>query len=162
MAPLADVAPAFVDMAHRIAWCTVATVDTAGRPRTRVLHPIWDWDGASLVGRIATDPGSPKARHLEATPFVSLTYWTSDHDTCTADCRARWTNDPASKRACWERFATAPPPVGYDPRLIPQWTDPEVEAFGVLQLEPTTLRVMPGSLLTAGAGELLTWRTGDG
>jgi hypothetical protein len=31
MAELAQVAPAFVDMAHRIVWATVATVDPQGR-----------------------------------------------------------------------------------------------------------------------------------
>ena len=31
---LADVAPAFIEMAHRIVWATVATVNTAGNPST--------------------------------------------------------------------------------------------------------------------------------
>ena len=43
MHALDTVAPAFVDMAHRIVWCTVATVDASGAPRTRVLHPVWEW-----------------------------------------------------------------------------------------------------------------------
>ena len=85
---LARVAPAFVEMAHRIVWATVATVDPEGRPRTRILHPIWEWDGSSLVGWIATGPDSPKAAHLASTPLVSLTYWDPTHDTCTADAEA--------------------------------------------------------------------------
>jgi hypothetical protein len=40
MPDLATVAPAFVEMAHRIVWATVGTVDPAGRPRSRVLHPL--------------------------------------------------------------------------------------------------------------------------
>ena len=32
------------------------------------------------------------------------------------------------------------------------------EAFGVLRLAPTYLRVFPGTLLTQREGELLTWR----
>jgi hypothetical protein len=55
---LSTVAPRFVEMAHRIVWCVAATTDTAGRPRTRVLHPIWEWDGQSLTGWIATSPNS--------------------------------------------------------------------------------------------------------
>ena len=48
---LSHVAPAFVDMAHRIVWCTAATVDRANRPRSRVLHPIWEWgDGPDSPG----------------------------------------------------------------------------------------------------------------
>ena len=50
---LVRVAPAFVEMAHRIVWCTAASVDHAGRPRSRILHPYWEWDGSSLGGWIA-------------------------------------------------------------------------------------------------------------
>lgn len=32
------------------------------------------------------------------------------------------------------------------------------EAFGALRLEPTLLRVMPGSVLLTGEGDVLTWR----
>ena len=157
MTELSSTAPAFVTMAHRIVWCTVATVDRAGRPRTRVLHPLWRWDGAALTGWILTDPTSLKARHLEAQPFVSLTYWAPDHDTCSAECATAWELDPQQRRDGWDRFADAPEPVGYDPRIIPQWTDPDAASFGVLRLEPLRLRVMPGTLMTAGRGELLTW-----
>ena len=45
MESLETVAPAFVDMAHQIVWATAATVSTAGGPSTRILHPIWEWDG---------------------------------------------------------------------------------------------------------------------
>jgi general stress protein 26 len=155
---LAVVAPAFVEMAHSIVWCTVATVDRTGRPRTRVLHPVWEWDGEALTGWIATSPESPKASDLAANPAVSLTYWAPSHDTCTADCTTEWTNDRESRRAGWDRFLNAPPPVGYDPRIVPPWTSPEVPAFGILRLHPTRLRVMPGTLLMAGTGHLLTWR----
>ncbi|MET0489134.1 MAG: pyridoxamine 5'-phosphate oxidase family protein, partial [Acidimicrobiales bacterium] len=57
--PLDTVAPAFIAMAHRIVWCTVATVDGEGRPHTRILHPIWQFDGGALTGWIATSPRSP-------------------------------------------------------------------------------------------------------
>ena len=56
MSSLTETAPSFVDMAHQIVWCSVATVDRRGRPRSRVLHPIWQWDGQSLHGWIATGP----------------------------------------------------------------------------------------------------------
>ena len=158
MTDLATIAPAFVEMAHRIVWCTVATVEPSGRPRTRVLHPIWEWSGSTLTGWIATDPGSAKRRHLDAQPYVSLTYWNDEHDTCTADCASVWELQPEAKRAGWRRFAQGPAPVGYDPSIVPQWTSPEADAFGILRLEPHRLRVMPGSLMTTGQGELLTWR----
>ncbi len=157
MTDLASIAPAFVDMAHRIVWCTVATVDADGEPRTRVLHPVWDFDGGVLRGRIATSPRSPKASHLAAEPRVSLTYWAPDQDTCTADCVAAFDDDPAAAVDLWRRFAEAPAPLGYDPAVIPGWTGPDCEDFGVLHLDPSRLRVFPGTLLTAGEGELLTW-----
>ena len=160
MADLSQIAPPFVEVAHRIVWCTVATVDPSGQPRTRVLHPIWEHDGDRLTGWIATSPASPKAAHLRHEPRVSLTYWDSTHDVATADCRTVWELDEESRRAGWDRFANAPEPVGYDPSMIPGWTDPMADGFGVLRLEPIRLRVMPGSLPLQGQGEVLTWSAG--
>ena len=42
MAGFSETASAFVKMAHEIVWCNVATIDKKGRPRSRVLHPIWE------------------------------------------------------------------------------------------------------------------------
>lgn len=157
MATLSDTAAAFVETAHRIVWCTVATVDPTGAPRTRILHPIWEWDGARLTGWIATDPDSAKSAHLEHESRISLTYWDATHDVATADCDTFWELDPDSKRRGWERFVHGPEPVGYDPSIIAQWTSPDVAAFGILRLEPRRLRVMPGSLMLRGEGELRAW-----
>lgn len=158
MSTLAEAAPAFIEMAHRIVWATVATVTPDGTPSTRILHPIWEWDGATLTGWIATSPESPKASDLAAQPIVSLTYWDPSHDTCSATCRTVWETTPEQRRAGWDRFADGPAPVGYDPSIIPQWTSPEASAFGILRLEPTSLRLMEGSLMLTGQGQLLTWR----
>jgi Pyridoxamine 5'-phosphate oxidase len=158
--PLDTVAPAFIAMAHRIVWCTVATVDGEGRPHTRILHPIWQFDGGALTGWIATSPRSPKARDLAVQPEISLTYWDATHDTCTADCATSWDESAAERAEGWRRFAEGPAPVGYDPSIIPQWTDPTAPEFGILRLSPHRLRVMPGSLMLAGQGDLLTWRQG--
>jgi len=46
MTDLRTVAPRFVELAHAIVYCSVASVDSAGRPRARVMHPIWEWDGS--------------------------------------------------------------------------------------------------------------------
>jgi hypothetical protein len=158
MSSLADVAPAFIEMAHRIVWCTASSVDTSGRPRSRVLHPIWQWDGATLTGWIATDPTSPKRAQLDANPYLSCGYWAPSQDTCTAECAVEWKLDDASRAEGWRRFAEGPAPVGYDPSIIPQWPDPQAPQFGILELRPWSLRVMPGTVMTAGSGELLTWR----
>lgn len=157
MTDLNTIAPAFVDMAHRIVWATVATVEADGQPRTRVLHPIWEWDGNELTGWILTGPDSPKAAHLANESRISLTYWDPTQDTCTAECDTTWLNDPADRTEAWHRFLEGPEPVGYDPAIIPGWTSPEAPAFGVIALRPSRLRVFPGTLLIQGTGDLLTW-----
>lgn len=155
---LADVAPAFVEMAHRIVWCTAATVDPDGRPRTRILHPIWLWEEGRLTGWIATGQTPVKTAHLDANPYVSCNYWSTDHDTCSADCTAEWYVDDDTCTRVWDLFEHAPAPVGYDPAIIPQWADgPTSPAFAALRLEPYRLRVFPGSVLVGGGGEVLTW-----
>lgn len=155
---LSTVAPAFVEMAHRIVWCSAATVDADNRPRSRILHPIWEWDGSDLVGWVATGPTPPKRAHIEHSPFVSLSYWTEAQDTCQAECAVKWAFDDETCARVWDLFANAPEPVGYDPTLIPPWTSPDVEAFAVLRLDPWRLRVFPGTIIFKGEGELLTWR----
>jgi hypothetical protein len=160
MADIAAVAPAFVEMAHRIVWATVATVDSRGRPRSRILHPIWQWDGSALVGWIATSPTPAKRAHLEASPHVSVTYWAPSHDTCTAECRAEWAFDDATRIMVWDMFKSGPAPVGYDPGTIPPWSGgPTSAAFAALRLDPWRLRLMPGSVMLGQGGTLLTWQS---
>ncbi|HKC50149.1 MAG TPA: pyridoxamine 5'-phosphate oxidase family protein [Myxococcota bacterium] len=158
MTELRDIAPSFVEMAHRIVWCSAATVDTRGRPRTRILHPLWIWNGSRLHGWIATGPTKLKRAHLEKSPNISLSYWTPTHDTCQAECRATWAFDPSTRAEVWNLFKNAPAPVGYDPAIIPGWTSPTVEAFAALRLEPWRLRVLPGTSLGSGGVGALTWR----
>jgi hypothetical protein len=155
---LQEVAPAFVDLAHRIVWATVATVDTKDRPRSRILHPIWEWDGEALTGWIATAPTPLKRAHLERSPFVTVNYWDPTHDTCTADCRATLLLDDESRAATWARFASGPAPVGYDPSIVPGWDSPASEGFAALRLDPWHLRVFPGTVLLQGQGTVLDWR----
>jgi hypothetical protein len=160
MPALEEVAPAFVDMAHRIVWCSVATVDHQGRPRSRILHPLWEWDGAELVGWIATGPTPTKRAHLQHSPYISCSYWTDSHDTCIAECRAVWHFDDDTRTTVWEKFTSAPAPVGYDPAIIPAWDKPTSESFAALRLEPWRLRVFPGTALLSGgtAGDVLVWQ----
>jgi hypothetical protein len=158
MTDLATVAPAFVTMAHRIVWASAATVDSQGRPRSRVLHPFWEWDGEALVGWLGTGPTPVKRAHLAHSPYVSFNYWSPDQDTCTAECRAEWILDDEGRTAVWEKLRTAPAPVGYDPAIVPVWADgPLTPAFAGLKVTPWRLRVMPGTMMLGGGGELLTW-----
>jgi hypothetical protein len=157
--PLELIAPAFVEMAHSIVWASVATVGPDGRPVSRVLHPIWSWNGSRLVGWIATSPTAVKRSHLAAHPDISINYWTPSHDTCSAECRADWILDDEGRKAVWKTFENGPEPVGYDPAIIEPWRDgPTSPAFAALQLEPWRLRVMRGTVMTAGEGQPLLWR----
>jgi hypothetical protein len=158
MDSLEIVAPAFVDMAHQIVWATAATVNGAGQPTTRILHPIWEWDGHALRGWIATSPLSLKAKHLAKMPIMSLTYWRPNHDTCTVRCRTAWDDTQAGRQELWARFSDAPAPLGYAPSIISAWTSPAAPAFGALELDPVAIRVMEGSNMAGGEGLLLEWR----
>ena len=158
MSALADVAPAFVEMAHRIVWASVATVDADGRPRSRVLHPLWEWDGTTLTGWIATGPTPIKRAHIAAHPDVSINYWDPTQDTCSAEATVEWVFDDDARVALWNRFKNGPAPVGYDPAIIEPWAGgPTSPAFAGWKLTPTRLRVMPGTVMTQGSGHVLTW-----
>ena len=163
VAGLDEVAPAFVEMANRMVYCTLATVDRRGRPRTRMVHTLWEWDGTSLVGWVGSVVTPLKRAHLERTPYVSCSYWdgVEAYDTCSAECHAELLLDDASRRAGWERFKSVPPPLGYDPAIIPQWKDgPTSPRWGVLRLQPWRLRVFPGEFARSGGatGRILTWQ----
>nr|WP_107656114.1 pyridoxamine 5'-phosphate oxidase family protein [Nocardia suismassiliense] len=143
---LGDIAPRFVELAHSIVWCTVSTTDPAGRPRSRVLHPIWEWDGQELTGWIFTGQTPAKLAHLAHSPYVSCNYWVPTHDTCLAECAAEWVGDLETKTRLWEHFRSTPPPLGYDPGGIgvPGWNGPDSPGVSLLRLRPWRLRVLPG------------------
>ena len=159
MTSLTDVALALVDMAHRIVWATVATVDAQGRPWTRILHPIWQWDGTRLTGWVATSPSSPKRAHLAVHPHAAVTYWDPSQDTANVYCHAELLTDEATRTWLWDTFVAAGGAVGYDPSIIPGWDGPTSPAFAALRLDPWLVRVQPGDVLLKGHGELLQeWR----
>ena len=104
MSTLEETAPAFVAMAHKIVWCNVATVDNQNRPRSRILHPFWEWDGTQLIGWVGTGPTPVKRSHLAHSPHASLNYWTPDQDTCVAECQATWCFDLETRERIWNKF----------------------------------------------------------
>ncbi len=114
----------------KIVWCTFTTIDRQGRPRSRMLHPIWE----GTTGWVATGRHSFKAKHLAHQPYVSLTYWDPDHEQIYAECRAEWVEDAAIKQRVWDLYGDTPPPLGYDLKMF--WSDPSDENYGVLKLTP--------------------------
>jgi general stress protein 26 len=127
----ADIEAEFNARVSRIVWCTVSTVDRQGRPRTRILHPIWE----GSTGWIATGRDSHKAKHLAENPYVSLSYWDQEHQQVYVDAKAEWVDDPAEKERLWELYGSTPPPLGYDLGMI--WRGGlEDPTYGLLKLTP--------------------------
>jgi general stress protein 26 len=147
----------FVDRAHRIVWCTVATVGSDQRPRSRILHPIWELDeaGTGPTGWIVTKATPVKVRHLAHSPYVSCSYWEPGHEVAVADCRAEWITDTATRQRVWELYRDAPAPLGYD-----FWTvfpdGPAAESPSLLRLTPYRLRLTDVETLS-GRKPALSW-----
>ena len=146
VASFSEIEEEFNKRVQRIVWCTAATVDRKGRPRTRILHPIWE----GATGWIATGRTSLKEKHLAANPYLSLTYWNPQHQQIYADCRAEWVDDAADKRRIWDLYRNTPPPLGYDPGMIWQ-AGPDDPAYGLLKLTPWRLEI--SSIIDMMAGK---------
>jgi hypothetical protein len=147
----------FLRITAEIAWCTVATVDTQGRPRTRVLHPYWEVVDGRPVGWIGTSRSPLKARHLEANPFVSCSYWSPKQETAQVDCRTSWAPEE-NERVC-QLFLDAEPPLGYDPAMIPQFADGPLDSeFEVLRLDPWRLMLLTAEDAATGNWYQRVWR----
>jgi general stress protein 26 len=145
VASFAEIQDEFTERVKRIVWCTVATVDTKGRPRTRILHPNWE----GTTGWICTGRNTLKTKHLAANPYVSLTYWDEKQLTVYVEAMAKWEDNPAEKQRIWDMFKANPFPYGYDPSIIPGWTAPGAPGFGILKLrswriELSGLSLQPG------------------
>jgi hypothetical protein len=164
MSTLSDVVPVFMEIAHRVVWCSVASVDRQQRPRSRVLHPYWEWDGQRLVGWIATMPTPLKRAHLDQSAYVSCSYWAPTHDAAVAECSAELVYQDDVRTRIWNLFKDTPPPLGYDPGAIhvPGWDTPTSPAFAVLRLEPWRLKALPAEVFfKGGSGGALVWRGGQ-
>jgi Pyridoxamine 5'-phosphate oxidase len=148
----------FLRISSEVVWATVATVDTRGRPRTRVLHPIWEVVADRPVGWIGTTRTPLKEKHLAANPCVSLSYWSPKQETAHVEARASWADE--ERERVWEMFVGAPPPLGYDPATIPPWKDgPLAGPFSVLRLEPWRVMVLTAEDAASGRWYERFWRS---
>src|SRR3954468_10199676 len=126
---------------NAMVWCSVATIDSQGHPRSRILHPLWEGSTAWIT----TDPRSLKSQHLARHPVVSLAYIRDVAKPAYAECRAEWVIDPETKRHVWDLCLNTPPPMGFDPAPIYGAPDePEVgrPQFGVLKLTPFRIQLV--------------------
>jgi general stress protein 26 len=123
-----EIAAEFRRRIEQTTWCTLTTVDARGRPRGRIVHPVWE----EPIGWLATFRKSFKAKHLAANPWVSLAYWDQAHEQIYAECRATWIDDDAQKARLWELYSSKP--EGYP--LGDFWKGPDDPNYGLLRLDP--------------------------
>jgi len=131
LASFSEIETEFLHRVQSTVWCNVATVDRAGRPYSRILHPIWE----SSTGWILTHRDSHKAKHLEHNPFISLSYVPADiQKPVYVDCKTSWEEDLTEKRRLWDLVRSISPPLGFDPE--PDFANPTNPNFGLLKLKP--------------------------
>ena len=117
--------------ARRIVWCTVATIDGKGRPRSRILHPNWEGSTAWIL----TGRHTLKTKHLASNPYVSLSYWDQQQEQIYADCKVEWEDDSTEMERVWNFFKANDSPYGYDGSII--WPDGvHSEGVGILRCTP--------------------------
>lgn len=141
-----DLQAEFLARVSQAVYCTMATVDRQGRPRSRALHPIWE----GPIGWVISWPASHKAKHLASNPAVSLAYLPDRDRPVYVDGVAEWIDDPAEQWRVWDLHAATPPPLGFDPQ--PHYGTIEHHHFGLLRITPW--RIELGNLF----GEPLIWR----
>lgn len=142
-----DIQEEFLHRVHSVVWCTMATLDTRNRPRSRILHPIWE----GTTGWITTRRHSHKAKHLAHSPYVSLAYTADLAKPVYVDCVAEWVDNIDEKKRLWDLLLTTPPPLGFDPAPIYKSVDDS--GFGLLKLTPWRIEVT-----NFPAGPHLIWR----
>lgn len=130
-----DIADEFKQRVEDMVWCSAATVDTVGRPRTRVLHPIWD----GHQGWIITYRDSVKSKHLATKPNMSLAYIRNPMQPVYADCTVEWVENKVERQKVWDYFKSIPEPYGYNPEPIFGAIDGE--RVGILKLTPWRIEV---------------------
>ena len=136
VAAFSDLQTDLEERVRRIVWYSVTTIDRQNRPRTRMLHPIWEGSTAW----ICTGRETHKTKHLTHNPFVSLCYWDPQHQQVHADCETEWVDDVDEKKRVWELFKSEDPPYGYDPAMF--WpAGAEDAGFGLLKCTPWRLEL---------------------
>lgn len=151
VAAFSEIAGKFDAITRRVVWCTFTTIDRQGRPRARILHPIWE----GPTGWIATGRTSLKSKHIAANPYVSVSYWDQVHEQVQVECRAEWDDSSAAKRHLWDLFKSTPAPLGYD--LGTFWKSVDDPTFGALKLIPWRIEIWSVGALAKGEPPLV-WR----
>ena len=144
----------FMARVSRAVYCAMATVDRQDRPRSRIMHPIWDGPTNRAmngpIGWAISWPESHKAKHLARNPAVSLAYIADRDKPVYVDGVAEWIDTAGEKQRIWNLYKATPPPLGFDPQ--PYYGSIDHMYFGLLKITPR--RIELGNL----NGEPVIWR----
>ena len=153
----ADIEDDFNAVVSKIIWPSMTTIDRQGRPRTRIVHPIWE--GSTCF--IMTGRSSLKVKHLEqqsahlALCYVDLEGINPAANQVYVECKAEVIDEVEQKQRVWDLFKSYPRAVRLQPR--PVFPDrPEDAEFAVLKLTPWRVEVF--SLTGAMSGGNQVWR----
>ena len=123
-----DIQSQFMERVQSAVYCNVATVDSRGRPRSRVMHLVWE----GSTGWVVTDPASYKTKHLAANPHVSLAYLSDPLKPVYIEATAEWITQTEEQLRVWELYKVIP--LGFD--LTPHYGTIEHKLFGLLRFTP--------------------------
>lgn len=121
----------FLVYVNQYVYCNMATIDTQNRPRSRIVHPVWEGSTGWIISWQAT----LKSKHIANNPYVSLSYFCHDKAyPIYIECTVRWEDNRDEMWRVWEYYKVAPKPMGFDPE--PHFGDIDHEHFGLLKLIP--------------------------
>ena len=130
-----EIADEFAARVAKVVWCNLATVDARGRPRSRVVHPVW----VGRQGWLGVRRGTPKTRQVDANPHVSLAYVSDLAKPFYVESTASWVEDPSERQRYFETARSLPPPLGFDP--APIFGAPDDPGFGLLAFTPWRIQL---------------------
>ncbi len=137
-----------LEVTRRVVWCVLTTVDGSGRPRNRVVHPVWEQTDDGVRGWVTTHRSPVKVAHLAVNRHVACAYAGAEHDVSYFDCTATWA-EREERHHAWEQFRSLPGPAGFDPATI--WPDgPDSPGAEALRLDPYRVQVGLAADLAAG------------
>jgi len=122
----AEIEDEFLARVRTMVYCRAATIDVDQRPRSRVLHPVWE----DRTGWVTTGPKTAKAAQLALNPFMSLAFIADPFKPVYVECLATWQNDPDTRLRIWDLYKK------FDVDLSISWGDVESSIYAVLRLEP--------------------------
>jgi Pyridoxamine 5'-phosphate oxidase len=159
--PFSELEEDFLRIVGETVFCTVMTVGEDGKPRNRMLHPVFLVRNGRPLGWALTGRTPLKTRHLAANPHVACSYWNPSHDTVFVDCVASWSRGGVGEGGRLGRLPRDPAaarlgPEGLDGYGEDKWRNP---IFTPLRLEPWRVHVMRGEEYPLGSLTGSVWRS---